>query len=88
MTDYSLSQNYPNPFNPSTVIKYELPNVNHVTLKIYDILGKEVAVLIDKEQENGRYEVAFDGSKLSSGVYICQIRAGEFVKSIKMSLVK
>jgi len=88
VTDYSLSQNYPNPFNPSTVIKYELPKANHVTLKVYDILGKEVAALVDREQEQGRYEVSFDGSKLSSGVYICRITAGEFVKSIKMNLIK
>jgi len=86
--DYAILQNYPNPFNPSTVIKYELPKANHVTLKVYDILGKEVAALVDREQEQGRYEVSFDGSKLSSGVYICRITAGEFVKSIKMNLIK
>jgi len=86
--DYALSQNYPNPFNPSTTIYYQLITGGKVSLKVYDILGKEVITLVDKEQESGKYQVTFDGSKLSSGVYICRITAGEFVKSIKMNLIK
>ncbi|NLH62282.1 MAG: T9SS type A sorting domain-containing protein [Ignavibacteriales bacterium] len=85
---FALHQNYPNPFNPETVIRYQLPVSSKVTLGIYDILGKEVTKLVDKEQEAGRYQVTFDASKLASGVYICRIIAGDFVKTIKMSLVK
>jgi len=99
---YSLSQNYPNPFNPTTTIKYTIPTVEtgyipslqHVTLKIYDILGREVAALVNKEQSAGNYETEFDGSKLSSGIYIYSIRvyspgrAGNYAASKKMILAK
>jgi len=85
---YGLSQNYPNPFNPVTTIKYQLPVNSKVTLTIYDILGKEVSRLVNEEQEAGNYEVKFNGGRLASGVYICRIIAGDFVKTIKMSLVK
>ena len=88
VTDYSLSQNYPNPFNPVTTIKYQLPANSKVTLTIYDILGKEVTKLVDKEQEAGNYQITFDAKRYASGVYICRIIAGDFVKTIKMSLVK
>jgi len=87
-TSYTLSQNYPNPFNPNTTISYQIPVSVKVNIKIYDILGKEVETLIDREQEAGDYQVTFNGSKLSSGIYICRIIAGEFVKSMKMNLVK
>jgi len=86
--EYSLSQNYPNPFNPETVIKYQLPANSKVTLTIYDILGKEITKLVNQEQEAGNYEVKFNGGRLASGVYICRIIAGDFVKTIKMSMVK
>ncbi|MDY0081113.1 MAG: T9SS type A sorting domain-containing protein, partial [Ignavibacteriaceae bacterium] len=85
---YNLFQNYPNPFNPETVISYQLVAGGQVSLKVYDILGNEIVTLVDKEQESGRYQVTFDASKLSSGVYICRIVTGDFVKTIKMSLVK
>jgi len=86
--EYSINQNFPNPFNPETVISYQLPKSGLVTLRIYDILGKEVASLVNQEQSAGRHEVSFDAGHLSSGVYICRIIAGDFVKTIKMSLVK
>ncbi|MHC1738248.1 MAG: NosD domain-containing protein [Ignavibacteriaceae bacterium] len=85
---YNLFQNYPNPFNPETVISYQLVAGGQVSLKVYDILGNEIVTLVDREQESGRYQVTFDASKLASGVYICRIIAGDFVKTIKMSLVK
>jgi len=86
--DYALLQNYPNPFNPETVISYRLPQSGKVTLKVYDPVGNEVATLVNQEQTAGRHEVSFEAGHLTSGVYICQIRAGEFVKTIKMSMVK
>jgi len=86
--EYKLYQNYPNPFNPVTTIKYELPANSKVTLTIYDILGKEVTKLVDKEQESGKYQITFDAKRYASGVYICRIVTGDFVKTIKMSLVK
>ncbi len=71
--DYGLAQNYPNPFNPSTMIKYQIPVSGHVTLKVYDVLGKEVSTLINRKQDVGYYEVEFDGSTLASGMYIYKI---------------
>lgn len=85
---YSIFQNYPNPFNPSTTISYQIPKASKVTLKIYDILGKEVAVLVNGYKEMGRYSVQFNASKLPSGTYIYEIRANDFVKSGKMMLLK
>ena len=67
---YSLSQNYPNPFNPSTIIKFSVPKQSNVVLKVYDILGSEVAVLVNKEVRAGNYTVDFDASEFASGVYI------------------
>jgi len=89
---YSLSQNYPNPFNPSTVISYQLPVSGVVSLKIYDILGREVSTLVNEEKPAGRYEVNFPAtggaSSLASGVYFYQIKAGSFVQTKKMILLK
>ena len=94
--EYSLTQNYPNPFNPSTTIKYSVPNAGNVQLKVYDIIGNEVATLVNKEKEPGSYEVPFNASQLSSGVYIYSLRAvnpaassGQvFVQTKKMVLMK
>lgn len=86
--DYKLEQNFPNPFNPTTTIDYQIPKNGFVTLKLYDILGKEIATLVNEQKNQGRYTVNFDASKLSSGVYIYQIRANDFVNSKKMMLVK
>lgn len=88
VTDYALEQNYPNPFNPSTKISWQSPVASHQTLKVYDILGNEVATLVDEFREAGRYEINFDASILSSGVYIYKIQAGDFVSSRKMILIK
>ncbi len=85
---FDLSQNYPNPFNPSTQIRYSLATASEVTLKIYDILGKEVATLVNETKGAGDYQVQFDGSSLSSGVYIYQLKTASFVESKKMTLVK
>src|SRR5690606_24928583 len=69
ISTFTLQQNYPNPFNPSTVISYELPVSGDVTLKVYDVLGNEIATLVNEEKPAGIYEVEFDGSMLSSGIY-------------------
>jgi hypothetical protein len=87
-TQYSLSQNYPNPFNPSTKIKYQMPKSGLTTLKIYDILGKEVATLVNENKMAGYYEINFDASQLASGIYIYQLKANDFVFSKKMILLK
>ncbi len=86
--DYQLYQNYPNPFNPSTIIKYQIPKPGLVTLKVYDVLGKEVANLVNEYQNTGRYNVNFDASKLASGVYIYQIVSKDYVSNKKMMLLK
>jgi photosystem II stability/assembly factor-like uncharacterized protein len=86
---YSVSQNYPNPFNPSTVIKYQLPENSFVNLKVYNSLGQEVSTLVNGMVNAGTYEVQFNASKLTSGVYYYVIKAGEnFVQTKKMMLVK
>jgi hypothetical protein len=85
---FELMQNYPNPFNPVTSIKYQVSSISQVVLKVYDLLGKEVAVLVNEEKPAGRYEVMFNASSLSSGVYFYQIQAGEFVQTKKMILIR
>jgi parallel beta-helix repeat protein len=86
--EYDLLGNYPNPFNPTTKINYQLPENGFVTLKVYDILGREVASLVNENEQAGNYSVAFDASKLSSGIYIYTIHANDFVQSKKMILMK
>jgi len=87
--EYKLEQNYPNPFNPVTNIKYQIANNKFVTLKVFDILGKEVAVLVNQKQNAGKYEVAFDGENLSSGMYYYVLYAdGVRMDAKKMTLVK
>ncbi len=85
---YNLSQNYPNPFNPSTTIKYELPNNGFVSLKVYNILGREVASLINKNQNAGAYTINFNASNLASGIYYYRIHAGNYTQTKKMILLK
>jgi hypothetical protein len=85
---YSLAQNYPNPFNPTTTIRYQLQAAGKVTLKVYDILGKEVAVLVNEEQAAGTYSVTFDAGSLSGGIYFYRLQAGTFVETRKLVLVK
>jgi len=88
--DYKLNQNYPNPFNPSTKISYEIKAQGFVSLKIYDLLGREIAELVNETKEAGRYTLDFNASKysLSSGIYFYRIKAGEFVDTKRMVLVK
>lgn len=85
---YSLSQNYPNPFNPSTTINYEIPNSNFVSLKIYNIMGREVAILINQFQQPGFYNINFNASKLPGGIYFYKIQAGNFSAVKKLLLLK
>ena len=85
---YNLSQNFPNPFNPTTTIKFGIPRNGFVKLVVYDVLGKEVAVLVNNEKTTGTYEVTFDASKLNSGVYFYKITSGDFSGVKKMLLVK
>jgi photosystem II stability/assembly factor-like uncharacterized protein len=98
---FSLSQNYPNPFNPVTKIKYTIPTPpvssplvkgrtkeGFVTLKVYDILGREISTLVNEEKPAGEYEVGFDGTALTSGIYFYQLRAGQFTETKKMILLK
>jgi hypothetical protein len=87
---YLLLQNYPNPFNPSTVITYKLPVSGNVTIKAYDILGNEIATLVDEYKPAGSYNVEFtiNNLQLSSGVYFYQLEAGEFIQTRKMILIK
>ena len=86
--EFALTQNYPNPFNPSTTINYDLPSSNFVTLKIYDLVGKEVATLVNEKLDAGRYSATFNGSNLASGMYFYKISAGEFTFVRKMVLIK
>ena len=88
VTDYSLDQNYPNPFNPSTTINFSIPQNAHVTLKIFNVLGKEVGTLLDQEVPSGNHEVQFDATGIPSGVYFYTLTAGNFVESKKMMLMK
>lgn len=85
---YSLSQNYPNPFNPSTSITYALPKAGNVELRVYDIIGREVTVLVNDFRQANTYTVSFDASNLASGVYFYRIKTGDFTDSKKMLLVK
>ena len=92
-SEFSLSQNYPNPFNPSTSIKYSIPSnvqneIANTKLSVYDILGREVATLVNKKQKSGSYEVDFNASNLTSGVYFARIIIGNFRKTISMLLIK
>ena len=86
--EYALHQAYPNPFNPVTTIHYELPKAGHVTLRVYNLLGEEVATLVKGEKQAGRYSVTFDGSRLASGEYIVRMQSGNYSKTIKILLMK
>jgi hypothetical protein len=86
--DYSLTNNFPNPFNPTTKIKYQIPKVSFVTLKVYDVLGSEVATLVNEEKPTGSYEVEFNANDLSSGIYFYKLIAGSHVETKKMLYLK
>ena len=93
---FYLEQNYPNPFNPSTKIKFTIPNViasetkqsQLVTLKVYDLFGKEVTTLINEEKPAGNYEIIFNAARLTSGVYFYKLQAGDLIQTKKMVLMK
>ncbi|MBE0538067.1 MAG: DUF4397 domain-containing protein [Ignavibacterium sp.] len=87
-TVFALEQNYPNPFNPSTVISYSVPQSSFVTLKVYDIIGNEVATLVNQNQQAGKYDIRFDASNLSNGVYLYSIKTDNFTSTKKMILMK
>ena len=86
--DYSLNQNYPNPFNPSTTISYDIPTTSTVRISVYDILGKEIRLLVNEEKNPGHYEMIFEANDLAGGIYYYTIKAGEFSQSRKMILLK
>jgi Carboxypeptidase regulatory-like domain/Secretion system C-terminal sorting domain len=87
-SEFGLSQNYPNPFNPRTTIRYEVPQKSRLTLSVYNLLGQQVSILVQGEQEAGHHEVRFDGSNLASGVYFYRLQAGSFVETKKLLLLK
>jgi hypothetical protein len=85
---FALKQNYPNPFNPSTMIAFDLPSAGHVQLRVFDLLGREVASLLDEQRNAGRYHVEWNASQFSSGIYFYQIQAGSFTATKKLILLK
>lgn len=86
--EFSLQQNYPNPFNPTTTIAYTIPQPEKVTLRVFDILGREVAELVNEQKETGTYTIKFDASNLTSGIYLYQIKAGDYSMTRKLILQK
>jgi hypothetical protein len=87
-TSFALHQNYPNPFNPTTTIRYELPVRTHVSLRVYNVLGEEVAIIVEDVGEAGYKSAQFDASGLTSGMYLYRLRAGDFTRTRKMMLLK
>jgi photosystem II stability/assembly factor-like uncharacterized protein len=87
-TEFILEQNYPNPFNPSTKISWQSPVGSHQTIKVFDVLGNEIATLVDEYKPAGRYEVEFDASRMASGIYFYKLRAGDYTAVKKMLLIK
>jgi hypothetical protein len=85
---FDLAQNYPNPFNPATVINYQIPNKEKVSLIVYDVLGNQVKVLVDEVKDAGSYQVNFDAGKLATGVYMYRLKSGNLFISKKMLLIK
>jgi hypothetical protein len=88
ISDFILYQNYPNPFNPTTLIRYQLPARSNVSLKVYNLLGQEVATLFEGIRQQGNFEATFDGNKLAAGVYLYRLSANGFVKTKKLLLIK
>ncbi len=85
---YRLNQNYLNAFNPVSKIQYDIPQISFVTIIVYDVLGSEVATIANEEEPAGNYKVEFNGSKLTSGVYFYQLRAGDYTNTKKMILLR
>jgi len=98
ITGFELSQNYPNPFNPSTTIEYSILRSSSqsnglleryaISLKVYDALGQEVSTLVNKKQSSGKYQVLFDAKNMATGIYIYELKAGQFTQSKKMLLLR
>ncbi len=86
--EFALEQNYPNPFNPTTIINYSIPEDAHVSIKVYNILGREISTLVNRERKGGSYSVEFNGADLASGVYVYSIKSGAFAMSKRMMLIK
>ena len=87
-TKYKLSQNFPNPFNPSTKIRYSVPQTSNVVIKVFDILGNEIEILIDEQKNAGTYEITWYAESLPSGIYFYRLQGGSFVETKKMVLMK
>jgi hypothetical protein len=87
-TRATLLQNYPNPFNPSTNIRFQLPQSGLVELKVYDVLGREVATLVNEVRQPGTHDVMLDASKLASGIYFYRLQSGPFVQTRKLSIIR
>jgi hypothetical protein len=85
---FVLFQNYPNPFNPSTTIKYDIPTRSNVRIEVFDVLGRRAEVLLNKEQEHGKYSVSFSADKLSAGIYFYKITTNNFIQTKKMVVIK
>lgn len=88
LSNYSLQQNYPNPFNPSTTIEYSIPKTNFVKIEIYNLLGERISILVDETEREGSYKVKFNGAFLSSGIYFYSMKAGNFIETKKLLLLK
>jgi Secretion system C-terminal sorting domain/Peptidase family C25 len=88
IASYSLRQNYPNPFNPTTTINYSVAKESFISIKIYDLLGREITTLVNNMKNAGNYEIEFDGSHLSSGIYFYRMQAGNFSDTKKLILMK
>jgi len=86
--DFALEQNYPNPFNPITNIRYSVPQNSMVNIKVYNIVGQEVAEIVNEVKSSGRYEINFESNGLASGIYLVKMQAGDFTSMIKMTLLK
>lgn len=87
-TEFSLEQNFPNPFNPTTTIRFSIPEAVHIKITIFNLLGQEIAVLVDEIRESGSHSVDFNASQLNSGIYIYKIESGSFIQTRKMTLIK
>jgi hypothetical protein len=86
--EFRLEQNYPNPFNPSTTIEFRIQNSEPINLQVYDILGRQVAVLVNEVKGPGTYRVSFDGTRVSSGVYYCRMTSGRYAQTRKMLYIR
>lgn len=86
--NFELTQNYPNPFNPTTIIAFALPETGPVRLQVFDLNGKRIKELVNRNLTAGRYEISFDAGKLGSGIYVYRLTAGEFTQTRKMLLIK